>query len=347
MAGTKKKVSMQKIADQLGVSKYAVSLALNGKPGVSETLRESVTRTAQELNYQRLKKNPAGKSRNILVLIPSRIRNDMAFYNAVYWAIENEGSRLGYSALLTSVSDEMEEKRCLPGVYANAGCAGIITVGVFAESYVGKLASLSVPLVSVDQQYDTFQVNAVVAANAGGACQAVQHLIGLGHRDIGFIGPITMASSIFERWCGYRRAMMMGGLPVPEAHCITEASPLNVMLADPDLLEDRVKKMKDLPTAWFCSRDMIAISLIGALRKLGLGVPDDISVASFDDIETASLIVPKLTTYNAPRTMMGRAAVRLLLQKPEDVSCTRKITLYGKLAVRDSAAKPKPEKRIL
>ncbi len=336
MNRSKKKVTLQTIADAVGVSKYAVSLALNGKPGVSDELREKIFSVAQSMNYPKIPLAPGRKSKNILVLIPAFIRNDMSFYNTVYWAIEKESTAQGYNAILTSVNEEMENNLMLPSVYEDVGCVGMIAVGIFAEAYVRKLVSLGKPLVLLDQYYNTIQVDAVMSANEEGAFQAVAHLIQQGHTDIGFIGSITVATSFYERWFGYYKAMSTHGLRIPQEHCITEPSPLNILLHDEQILDKYLSKMPTLPTAWFCAGDMIAISLINALKKRNIAVPEDISIASFDDIEMSKLVEPKLTTYNAPRNLMGITAVQRLLQKAESASHPRKIVLYGELAVRDS-----------
>ena len=81
----KKKVSLQMIADQLGVSKYAVSLALNNKPGVSDELRQKVFEVAQEMKYEKLKRKTVPQSMNIIVIIPEYIRRDTYFYSVIYW----------------------------------------------------------------------------------------------------------------------------------------------------------------------------------------------------------------------------------------------------------------------
>lgn len=336
MNHTKKKVTLQTIADELGISKYAVSLALNGRPGVSDELREKVIATAQNMNYEKLHQMVDRKNKNILVLIPAYIRNDMSFYNAVYWAIEKESAEQGYNAILTSVNPEMEEQLQLPTVFEDVGCIGIIAVGIFAEPYAKMLTELGKPLVLLDQYYNSIQIDSVMAANEEGAYQAVDYLIQQGHRDIGFVGSITMASSIYERWFGYYKAMAAHGLTIPEAHCITDPSPLSVLLHDEQVLDTYLSKMESFPTAWFCAGDMVAIAMMKALKKRGLSVPDDISIASFDDIEMAKMVVPNLTTYNAPRNLMGINAVQLLLRKAETNIHPRKITLYGELAIRDS-----------
>ena len=340
MNHTKKKVSLQTIADQLGVSKFSVSLAINNKPGVGNELREKILKTADELGYQKTKRNTDNRSnKNILVLIPEYIRNDISFYNTIYWAIENEIKERGYNAILTSVDTEMEEHLLLPSVYDAMGCIGMIAVGVLSEAYIKRLMELKQPLISVDQYYDSIALDSINAANEEGAYQTVRYLIECGHKDIGFIGALGMTSRIYGRWFGYYKAMTEANHPICQEHCITANSPLNTQLHDQDELEYHLNQMPSFPSAWFCAGDMVAIALINVLKKRNLDIPNDISVAAFDDIEPASIIVPTLTTYNVPRNLMGRTAVSLLLAKIENPQGVKRTVLHGSLVIRDSVKK--------
>lgn len=332
----RKKVSLQSIADKLNVSKYAVSLALNGKPGVSDELRKLIVQTAQDMNYQGVKRASAKKSKNILILIPEYIRNDTFFYNNIYWSVENEIKKCGYNAILTSVSNDMEEKLLLPSFYYDVECAGIIIIGVLKEIYILKLIETGLPIVSVDHYYDSIPMDAVVTANEEGAFNIVNHLIANGHRDIGYIGSIKMTSSLYERWCGYKKAMLYSGLNINEEHCITSSSPLSVLLSNPDELEQLIDKIEFMPTAWFCGGDRIAISLLNVLSKKNIKVPDDISVAGFDDIEASKMVNPSLTTVRVDRELMGKTAVDFLIRRIGEPRDKQKISLYGELVIRDS-----------
>ena len=333
----KKKVSLQRIADQLGVSKYAVSLALNNKPGVSDELRQKVFEVAQEMKYEKLKRKTVPQSMNIIVIIPEYIRRDTYFYSVIYWAIESCIQAKGHTAILTSISKDMEKNLILPGYFAEMDIAGILVVGVLTDDYIRKLQDQHLPLVSVDQYYDAINVDVVGTANEEGAYQVVEYLIQNGHKDIGFIGSIDVTSSIYGRWCGYQKAMSVYGLKVNQDHCILDASPLESLFNVQSELEACVSRLQSYPTAWFCAADGMAVNLINILGKRGISVPEDISVAGFDNQELSKMCVPALTTYNVKRTEMGRLAVERLLQKIESpMEPTVKISIHGELLVRDS-----------
>lgn len=336
----KKKVSLQTIADALGISKYAVSLALNNKPGVSDELRQKVFETAREMKYEKSKRRTSVKNLNIIVIIPEYIRMDIYFYSVIYWAIEKCIQSKGHTAILTSVSKEMERDLVLPGYLTELDIAGVLVVGVLSEAYIKKIQNTKLPLVSVDQYYDAVNIDSVGTANEEGAYQMVEYLINKGHSDIGFVGSIDTTSSIYERWCGYMKAMSAHKLNIIKEHCILDTSPLESLFSMPDELEGYVDKMASFPTAWFCAGDRMAISLINVLKQRGIRVPEDVSVVGFDNQELSWTNVPALTTYNVKRTEMGKLAVERILEKIESpLGHTMRVTIHGEVIVRDSVEK--------
>ena len=292
---------------------------------------------AEEMNYEKVKRKSLPQSMNIIVIIPEYIRRDTCFYSVIYWAIESCIQAKGHTAILTSISKDMERNLILPGYFAEMGIAGILTVGTLTDNYIRKLQEQRLPLVSVDQYYEAMNVDVVGTANEEGAYQMVEYLIQNGHKDIGFIGSIDVTSSIYGRWCGYQKAMSTYGLKVDEGHSILDASPLESLFKVQSELENCISKLHSYPTAWFCAADGIAVNLINILGKQGMNVPEDISVVGFDNQELSQMCVPALTTYNVKRAEMGRIAVERLLQKIESpMEPTIKISIHGDVIVRDS-----------
>ncbi|MDQ0872813.1 DNA-binding LacI/PurR family transcriptional regulator [Paenibacillus sp. V4I3] len=329
------KTSMQDIADKLGISKNAVSLALNNKAGVSEELRFRIFEAANQLNYRTDTKTKK-KRGNLLVLIPENIRNDKIFYYEVFWSIEKRAKENGYNAIICSVTQEMEDQLILPELYHEIEFHGILLVGVLHLNYVRKLFDLGIPLVTVDHYYDSLQFDAVVTANAEEAYKIVTHLIDKGHQQIGFIGAISRTKSFRERWSGYQNAMSDAGLAIDMNHNIVNPSPLEALNSTPIELADHLDAMPSMPTAWFCADDRIAISFIQILISKGYKVPEDISVVGFGDIEAAQMIAPRLTTIQVQREQLGNEAVDFLIRKIDFGGSPAKISIYGELIERDS-----------
>jgi len=334
---------MQDIASHLGVSKNAVSLALNDKPGVSDQLRAQVFEAANRLNYRLTKKNNR-KRNHLLVLIPSYIKNDRIFYYELFWAIEQRTKENGYHAVIHGVTPEMEENLIMPDMNTEMSIHGILIVGVLRVEFVRKLLDSGLPLVTVDHCYESLQLDAVVTANEDESYKMVKHLIDHGHREIGFIGSVEMTRSFKERWAGYTNAMQDANLEINRHHCLLQSSPLSVLLSSKDELTTFIDGLQSMPTAWFCANDAIAITMIQILQVRGIKVPDDISIAGFDDIAAAAMIVPTLTTIQVQREQLGFEAVDFLIRKIEYGGAPAKISIYGELIVRSSCS---PRKAVV
>lgn len=334
----KTKVSMQDIADRLDISKNAVSLALNGKSGVSEQTRELVIQMAKRMNYTGIAHGQTGNK--ILVIIPDYIRYDHYFYHDVYWSIESHAKHKDYVAILSSVSDEMQSHNQVPSIFDEMDFWGIIIVGILQVSYVKYLQSLTERIVSVDQCYHKLDIDTVVTENMQGSYNITRYMIDIGHKNIGFVGSIGMTSSIYERWCGYQQAMLHAGLQINYDYCILNDSPLSGLLSDRNEIMNGLQGMDEFPTAWICGGDRIAIALIEVLGSLGYSVPEDISVVGFDNIEAGRLVTPPLTTVDVNRNYLGSSAVDILLQVSNGSHKKTKTSIYTSLIIRSSADKP-------
>ncbi|OWA34922.1 transcriptional regulator [Saccharibacillus sp. O16] len=328
-----KKISMQTIADHLGISKNAVSLALSGKKGVSEDVRRSVLAAAEEVGYE-----PSGAegqkvrtSRNVLVLVPDRVvsyadNEHFHFFHDMLWSLEESIRAKGCNAVIARIDREMEEKRMLPGVFEDVEHVGVILFGIIAKPYARSIWESDVPLVMLDSYYRDLPCAAAVSANTEGAEAAVRWLIDRGHRQIGFIGPANLTTSHEERWFGYWRAMREAGLPIMQQHTLLEASDFDMERNEREIGEflaqlgfgtesaEADAAAAGRPTAFFCGNDRLALLLIRRLRALGVGVPEQAEVVGFDGLEQASEAGSGISaTVRVDKRAMCEAAVELLL----------------------------------
>lgn len=308
----RKAVTMADIAQSVGVSKNAVSLALANKPGVSSTMREQILKTAQLLGY-RLPTEKDERKECIVVVVPEYLRDDGAFYSDIFWAIEHESRKRGYITVTAGLSKEMEDGLILPNESENLKALGYLAIGVIHKDYLQKLHSTGKQVVCVDIHNSSVPLTSVGADNLYGGYLATEHLISKGHRRIGFAGPVFAAQSVFERWCGYLRAMLSHGLEVPQNACILGQRTGFELLDNSVILNKYLSKVDKMPTAWFCAGDMIAISMLKLLASRGLRVPEDISIISFDDLKIAEMVSPALTTIHVDRTAMSKQSVHQLL----------------------------------
>ena len=327
-----KTVTLNDIAQALGVSSNAVSLALRGKDGVSDALRERVLSKARELGY-------GGASRAqtcVLALIPHRFSGaenalyHSSFYHHVCFQMEACAAARGCQLIISSVPLADEQAAHVPPLLGAVPCSGIITVGNLSRDYCRMIQAQGLPYVMADQYYDDVPASCVVTANVSGAYMLTSHLIARGHRDIQFFGMARRTSSLQDRWTGYARAMREHGLE-PLDNLLLHAR--SVDTDDSELLPQALDALERMPSAFVCGHDTTAQTLINALQARGLRCPDDVSVVGFDNIQTPGILALDLTTYNTPKSAIAETAVELVL---EGARHTRRVELYGDVVYRGS-----------
>lgn len=331
----RKKTSMQDIATALGISKNAVSLAFNNKRGVSEQLREKVIKTAIEMNYGGYGKLGATfESKLVTICFPSAIGRTSQFYSTIYSSIEQELSKHGYRSLIFSLSPEMESAFQLPYGLEEGKIQAVILVGILSKEYVQKVSSLCRNVILVDNYFLDLPVNSVITANLEGGYMETQYLITHGHTRIGFAGKIHTYLAYRQRYIGFTLAMHDAGLAVDPSLLLIHDQLFDFQ----DQLDQAIAGFSPkMPHALVCANDRAAIQLIGRLHFAGFRIPEDISVIGFDDIETADVITPPLTTMRVPRTEMGRKAALLLIRHLEgEEHPASSVVIYPTLIERNS-----------
>ena len=335
----KKSISMQGIADKLGVSKNSVYLALNDKPGVSGTLKQRIRDAAISMGYGEF---PAKKQNVCIpVIVPEYLHGDMFFYADVFWAIDAEARRQGYLPVNTVVSRDAEARLEMPAMPMGMMVAGLLIVGILSKPYVKKLYELGLPMLSVDIHYPFVPISCVETDNFTGAYDATQYLIDAGHVSIGFVGPIYSAQSVYARWSGYRQAMDENQLPVDKQWCIRGHRNGLELFDTAEALLPHMEALEAMPTAWLCAGDRIAVAVVNLMQRRGLRVPEDVSVMGFDDLPVSEMILPKLSTMHVQRKRMGRIAVDHLINADNDDDGPITINLSTRLVTRDSVASPR------
>ncbi|HOA72987.1 MAG TPA: GntR family transcriptional regulator [Phycisphaerae bacterium] len=202
-----------------------------------------------------------------------------------------------------------------------------------------QLIARKVPLVLVDRPLPGHPADVVMTANELGAEEVVQYLIELGHRRIAFIGSGGLAS-VDDRLRGYRLAMRRAGLTIDEAWLQAD------QMAGEDSGRRAANLLLDLPadrcpTAIFCANDIIGMTVGMVARSRHIRVPDQLSIAGFDDIVPTAEHEPWLTTYAQPKRRIGQQAARLLLQRISSPGANPvTLLLQGSLVKRGSTAPP-------
>ena len=338
-----KKITMKQLADRLGISVNAVSLALNNKEGVSEKTRRQILQLANETGYleQSNKYNKAFSSKNICVLIRKIYFQDMHFYSRVIYGIESQADQMGYDVIIQFMDDEINVPSCVE----NRKVTGIIIVGAVEKERIEMLGAYGIPMVVVDSTTYGYQVDSVLSDNRSGAFFAVDQLIRNGYRKIGFFGDLDYSLSIKERFFGYAEAMAGimedGSMQTALLECMKYSLLRNieqhVLSKNTEAIAERLRTAEKLPEVFMCSNDRAAILLMNALRAQGYRIPEEIGIVGFDDMEISTMVVPALTTMHIAKKNMGMKAVQTLQWRLQNRKAKQeKIILPVEMVVRDS-----------
>jgi LacI family transcriptional regulator len=357
-----KKVSMQQIADMVGLSKYAVSKALAGKSGVSAKTRERIIEAATQLGYFKQKRlqKPAeeyaksgsaasaglrlepNKRAVVAVLMPNvRLQNmDSGFWGVIVNGIGYALSRLNLGMLiLTEHTAEHLQTLLKP-----ERLLGVIGVGDISTSMLLEVQRLGLPFVLTDHEDSLVPSDTVFASNMDSMAALTGHLLALGHRSFWFLGDTGFSRSFTDRWMGYRKALEEQGIQVEPR---TGKLPLSGTDREGNirLLQKQLDGLPaghlSLPTAWVCANDEIAMAALAVLEEKGIRVPEQVSVTGFDDIgESREASIP-LTTVHVKKVQLGERAVAALLDRTRDPDKPfEKISLACELVIRSSTAGP-------
>jgi LacI family transcriptional regulator len=314
----RKEATLADVAAAAGLSPAAVSLALRGKPGVSEATRARVIEVSRGLGYRPISNDSRHHHKPLTITLVIRTLHGNApdanrFYGPVLGGIE-ESCRRRHTRLMLAIMpvDQFNYPIEVPRGVNDNSSDGLIFVGAHMTRATSMMLEGAPPAVLVDAYSDDGDFDSVETDNISGARTAVQDFIQHGHREIAILGTDPKAfPSILQRRLGYEQAIAEAGLkphyidtPYFE-HEAAAVAATEYLRANPDV------------SAIFCANDLVAVTFIQAARDAGISVPEQVSVIGFDDIDLASFISPALTTMAVDKAGMGRLAVTLLLHRIE------------------------------
>ena len=334
-----KKVTMQKIADELGISKNSVSLALRGADGIGDDTRASIIKKADELGYDYVKKsNGSGKTKSIAFIASDHIFSsglvNRSFFSHIYMSLKKETEMLNWDLALHPITAPQINQMVLPSCIEDKKVDGVIILSHLTDEYIDKIINTNIPTIIIDHHYPNIQADCILTNNRFGAYQITHHLIQLGHEEIGFMGNTNHSPSYQERLEGYYLAFKKAGLTLPNEKFIKT----DIVEGDEEVYA-YLASLDEQPTAWFCVNDGLIFYTYSYLQKNNLHIPKDVSLACYDNGDLSRLANPNITTMDVDLHYYGKCAFNQLLWRMENHGQPfREILLPSTLLTRESTA---------
>lgn len=334
-----KMITIKDIAKAANVSVTTVSFVLNDKGekmGISGEVIKKVLKVAEEMNYKPnmiASSLRTGKTRSIGLIVED-ISNQ--FFSELARVIEREAVQSNYRVFYCSTGGDDTRAVELVDSLLQANVDGfIITPTASMKTTIDRLTELQRPVVLIDRYFEGQNVSHVVLDNLDGAYTATQYLLGKGFKKIGFITNLSELVQMHLRKQGYIQALTEAGL-YDESRILD----LEYHITEEERIEkicDFLSAATDIDAVLFGANYLLLAGL-QSFKKLGLEIPKDKAVISFDDHDSFRLHSPSITVLSQPIEEMGKKTVRLLMMQMDDIAKFKvhKEKKKGSLIIRES-----------
>ncbi|MBC2581286.1 LacI family DNA-binding transcriptional regulator [Clostridium sp. DJ247] len=303
--------SIKDVAKEAGVSIATVSRVLNDVDVVNEETKKKVLEAIEKLGYRPnivARSLKTQKTRTVGIIIPDI---SSQFYPEIVRGAEDVANIYDYNIMLCNTDLDPEKEMEYLKVLREKMVDGVLYMSASLEdSMLELIKKLQVPMVLVETASNEASIPSINIDNEKAASEAVNYLINKGNKKIGYIGTHEDANNASAlRYLGYKAALKEAGLELDK----------NIIRFGGLKAQDGYEGMTDIIEhnkidALFCASDEIAMGAINALRDKGLRVPEDVDVIGFNNIYSASIFYPKLTTIAEPMYDMGSFGMRMLIK---------------------------------
>lgn len=324
----KKRITLQDIADELGISRNTVSKAMNNTGSIADETKKKIFQTATEMGYKQFALIPPASATSISP-VPQNFK-EIALFTHSLPVGSHFGSRLldsfqqkigdfGYKLSIYTIRDYELEQLIFPANFNQEHTAGILCLELFSESYSRFLCKQSIPLLFVDTVVNHIDLNLpadlLYMENKTSSYIMLKSIINQGYKNISFVGDCYHCQSFYERFNAYCQIIADQNMTVNKEGCILDSD--SHPYHDTNWLSNRIRSLPSLPDAFFCANDFLAICTLKALKTLNISVPADVMVCGFDNSPESTIVEPALTTVKIPSSSMGYIAAELLLSRIE------------------------------
>jgi len=307
-----KKVTLKDLAQELGVSQNTVSVALRGQPGISEATRKMILEAAKEKGYEKhFKKNHMP---NICVLTTYKNNMDSYYFgrlqNRIEFYLNKKSDQTITVNNIETYSIEEVKELCVTNEIE-----GIILVADVGRHIMDQLYKLSIPVVCAGFYVPGMMADSILEDNVVGIELLIECLKSRGINSVGFIGSIRTDQGFFERWMAMMAITVKYGMEYKAEKSIIDLPYEEV--CNQQKMYEIFSNFEEIPEAFVCANDKIAITAIKALQQNNIAVPKDVSIVGFDNCDVAQLSTPTVATVDNYLDEQAKSAVHRLFRRLE------------------------------
>ncbi len=327
------------IAKKLNIAASTVSRALNNNSIVSESTRNLIKQTAQEMGYlpNAIAANFRTKRTNTIgVIVPLINRH---FFSSVISGIEEIAYKNGFAVAISQSNDNFEKEEKIARTFFSTRVDGVIvSIGMQTTNFehLRLFSKRKVPLVFFDRVAEEIPAHKIVVDDYRSAYRATEHLIEQGGKHIAHIGGPLNLKIYQDRLQGYKEAMQKAGFGIDESMLIHNS----LTRTDGTNAVKKLMSNKQKPDAIFCANDTTALSVIIYLRTIGIKVPEDVLIVGFSNEPFSEVVTPSISTIKQPGFEMGQKAAELLITEIKTKTTIypyQRIVMPAELIIRESS----------
>lgn len=307
-------ITAKELAEKLNISPAAVSMALNGKPGVSTQTRKKIIETAHKYSYDFSKIKQTKKNDYLINFIIYRnhgaVVNDSPFFRTLFDSVAEYCKNSGYKLNINHVFDNGDVSEQLNSILTDE-CSGILLLGTeMQKEDFFPFTYLDLPIVLIDTYFHSAKMDCVLINNVESSFCATNLLIKKYQVTPGYIRSSYVIYNFEERLDGFYKAIASNGMSRTKSiiHCVSPS--IEGAYFD---MKKIIERGDPLAKAYACDNDLIAIGVMKAFKEAGYKIPEDIALVGFDDLPLCTYVDPSLTTVNVPIKYMVQIAVDRLI----------------------------------
>ena len=341
-----KRVTLQDIANELGISRNTVSKAINNSDGIAAATRDKILQKAVEMDYKQFSyvNSIMGSDEMTSLSEPPQYQGEIALLTSTFLTqshfsstmldkFQHEISQAGFPMNTHRVTKENLRTKTLPYTFRKDLVKAVLCIEMFDYDYDKMICELNVPVLFIDGpvKKDGYSLPAdqLYMDNTTEITRFVNDMLAAGKTRIGFVGNYNHCQSFYERYAAFRMAMLMADVPVDERYifCSNRA----------DEFIETISELEELPDVFICANDFLAGDLIRNLFAIGKSVPEDVLVLGFDNSPESRMFRPALSTVHIHTQVMAFAAMQLLISRKNEPSLDARIVhTETELIYRDS-----------